>query len=130
MGMPGPCSKSSYDEPKIKYFKDEKMETYTDYEKPKVLGNPDPYNFRILKHLPVENYLIVLIRYPDCNNYEGNKVLVYTDVSIGELRLYRSLDPHFSNSKIFKSPIARFTPTNDGWDMATQFCIMMAQRNG
>lgn len=73
----------------------------------KNLPNPNPYN-----------YLIVLINYPDCKNYEGNKVLLYKDIKIKDLKKQDSIDPHFSNNKLKHSPIARFVPTISGWQMA------------
>ncbi len=125
MGMPGPCSRSSYDEPRgIKYFQDPKVqEVYTDLEK--VKGNPDPTRFYVIKALPVGTYLVAVIKYPDAISYEGVKVLVYEDLTEVELRRFTTIDPHFSDSKKYKSPIARFVPTNDGWDMALHFCAMM-----
>ena len=77
--------------------------------------NPDPYNFKVLKHILVDNMLIVEIQYPDCINYEGKKILVFENVKYSDLMKQGSIDPHFSDNKKFKSPIARFSPTEQGW---------------
>ena len=121
-------SKSSYDPyeaAKANKYKDEKpQEVYTDLER-KANPNPDPERFTIFKHLPVGDYLIACIKYHDCTNYEGTKVLVFEDLTYEKLRSFRSIDPHFSENKKYKSPIARFVPTNQGWDMARAFCLAM-----
>ena len=33
------------------------------------------------------------------------------------------IDPHFSDNKKYHSPIARFEPTDRGWEMALTLCI-------
>jgi hypothetical protein len=85
------------------------------------LPNPDPANYRIVKYKQIGRYLVVLVNYPDCTNYEGNKVLLYRNVDIQLLSQQRSLDPHFSQNKNFYSPMARFEPTDEGWQFAVEF---------
>jgi hypothetical protein len=82
------------------------------------MPNPDPMNWILNKSKKMGNYLIVDVTYPDCTNYEGRKFMLYEGVTIRELRNQRSLDPHFSSNKKFHSPIARFEPTESGWNMA------------
>lgn len=72
------------------------------------------------------NYLLALIVYPDCKNFEGNKVLVFEDISELQLRGMRNIDPHFFNDNRYKTPIARFEPSKKGIDMAKDFCEMIA----
>lgn len=85
-------------------------------------GNPNPSNFKILKHELIGHYLVVLILYPDCNNYEGRKILVYENMSLRELRKQKIIDPHFCDHDFHISPIARFIPNDIGWKYAVQFC--------
>ena len=85
------------------------------------LPNPDPYNFEIVDSIRDGRFLIVKVNYPDCKNYEGNKILVYENVNLNKLRLQAALDPHFSNNTELYSPIARFEPTDRGWIMAQIF---------
>lgn len=92
--------------------------TYDDSTTP----NPDPTNFRINKAVEIGSYVVAWIIYPDCTNYEGAKILVFKDYSLSKLRKRKSIDPHFSKSKKFKSPIARFEPTKQGWGMAIKLC--------
>lgn len=87
-------------------------------------GNPDPYNFRVLEAEQRGQYIIIKINYPDCKNYEGDKVLVYK-ASLKDILNQKSLDPHFSNNEKIISPIARFTPDAIGWRNALAFCEML-----
>ena len=82
--------------------------------------NPDPKNFTIKKVYVNAPYLIVKIMYHGCTNYDGVKILVYKNISRENLLSAKYLDPHFcENCKI--SPIARFEPTQNGWDDAVLF---------
>lgn len=84
--------------------------------------NPDPCRFTIKSFTTIGRYVIVLINYHDCSNFEGNKILVYNDVPASVLMNQESLDPHFSNNKLYHSPIARFQPTELGMRLAIDFC--------
>ena len=112
--MPGPFHKSSfssYDTTTTKF------------------PNPNPKNFIVLKECTIGNYLILKIKYPDCTNYEGIKILVYENVTLDMLKKQGSIDPHFSDNKNFHSPIARFVPTDDGAAFAGAFvsALMLAE---
>ena len=83
-----------------------------------VNGNPNPRNFEIERYMEKFPYTLVKIKYPDCNNYEGKKILLY-NCSFEQLKKQGNevgLDPHFSNNKKYVSPIARFEPTEFGWE--------------
>lgn len=77
--------------------------------------NPDPKNYRILRSEQIDRMLLVELIYPDCTNYEGRKILLFKDVTLSQLERQGSIDPHFSESTKFASPIARFVPTEEGW---------------
>jgi hypothetical protein len=85
------------------------------------IANPDPRNFKILRTAVRLGYLVVEVQYPDCVNYEGRKILVYKGLTGFEIRTQTFLDPHFCESSKHPSPIARFEPTDRGWDMAIKF---------
>lgn len=116
MGLNFLNSNSSYDEPIVKtIYKTIQKIVY------RGKGNPNPKNFEIRKSLIINDFLIIRLLYPDCKNYEGNKVLVYDKgIVLDDLLKQKTIDPHFSNSKKFISPIARFVPTTKGWDMAVK----------
>jgi hypothetical protein len=78
-------------------------------------GNPDPKNYSIVRHNETKHSVLVLINYPDCHNYEGNKILLFLDTTLEKLKSQKYIDPHFSNISRFKHPFARFEPTDFGW---------------
>jgi hypothetical protein len=85
-------------------------------------SNPDPKRYTILLHSQINDYLMVVVHYPNCTNFEGLKVMVYEYIhSIEELiqKTKGELDPHFSKDGV--SPIARFKPTKEGIEMAKKF---------
>lgn len=67
-------------------------------------------NFRIKSIEKIDIYLLVKIHYNECKNFEGNKILLFKNLSIEELLSMNDIDPHFSNKNGNKSPIARFEP--------------------
>jgi hypothetical protein len=95
-----------------------KVVTETKYES---LPNPRPDNYEILKSIQWDRYLIIKIKYLDCTNYEGQKILVFEGYQLKHLLAQKLIDPHFSENKNFISPIARFEPTEKGWKMAISF---------
>jgi hypothetical protein len=93
-------------------------------------GNPDPKNYKLLKVEEINNFLIVKIKYPDCTNYEGEKILVFKNVDLITLINQHNIDPHFSNNSKYHHPIVRFVPTDEGWEMAKRFTQMEGTKNG
>ena len=79
--------------------------------------NPNPSNYEVLDGVEIGDYIILKINYPNCTNYEGNKILLFK-CRLKELQEQELIDPHFSNNPNYISPIARFEPTEDGWDNA------------
>lgn len=76
---------------------------------------PDPKNWTLLDKVQFENAHVLRVQYPNCTNFEGIKIMVF----VGKFRSRLILDPHFDESK--SSPIARFKPTKEGWELALQF---------
>jgi hypothetical protein len=93
--------------------------TFDNFKVIKNLPNPDPKNYKIIKSEFINGHLIVMINYPDCTNYEGNKLLLYKFCTLEELLKQKYIDPHFSDNEKFKHPFARFEPTDEGWHYAT-----------
>jgi len=85
--------------------------------------NPDPNNYKIIRSYEFNNKLIIEIKYLDCTNYEGHKILYYEDCTLIKLLKQKSIDPHFSENKKFYSPTARFEPTEKGWNIAYNLMI-------
>lgn len=84
-------------------------------------SSPDPKVFKIIKKESIGKYLLLFVHYPNCKNFEGNKILVYCNVSPLDLLEQGELDPHFSDKEKYIAPIARFVPTDSGWQMAQRF---------
>lgn len=76
--------------------------------------NPSPSRWTYLDHKQFDHAYVLKVRYHDCTNFEGVKVMVYR----GQFRKVSYLDPHFTNSP--ESPIARFRPDKPGWWMALE----------
>lgn len=82
---------------------------------------PDPENYLVMRAQPLKQFLVVWLNYPNCTNYEGNKILVYLDADPVKLFNQKHIDPHFTEGTEFYSPVARFEPTERGWGMAVTF---------
>lgn len=85
----------------------------------------NPSEWKLLDHHQIGSYLIVLLKYPNCTNFEGKKILVYENCTLDELIKQKDIDPHFSNSTTKFSPIARFKPNNEGLKNAARFAMML-----
>ena len=87
----------------------------------KIVGNPNSRNFQFVRCESVGHFVVALVKYPECLNFEGQKILVFEDISVETIKNLDSIDPHFCDSD-HPSPVARFVPTRKGWDYAIQFC--------
>ena len=79
--------------------------------------NPNPSRWTLIDIQQFPNGYVLKVKYDDCDNFEGIKVMVYK----GQYKPVRILDPHFDNTET--SPIARFRPDTQGWIQA----IMLAK---
>ncbi len=73
--------------------------------------NPNPYSFKIKDIIKVNGFFISEINYPNCKNYEGNKILL----TAWDPRGRTFIDPHFTEGN---GLLARFQPTVQGWQLA------------
>lgn len=96
-------------------------------------GNPDPGLFVISWEHTVTSkggipILIIGAHYPTCQNFEGNKVMVYIGPP-NSTELLRAtggkLDPHFTSQSPI-APVARFMPNEAGQAMAYKFALDLA----
>jgi len=111
-----------------------KSSSYCDCETPQTarsnqtLGNPKPHNFEIIKSQQYDrNYLVALIKYPDCTNFEGHKILVMQNMPQARLYTFVRIDPHFCLCDALEL-IARFRPTPTGWKLACEFAEMLSRK--
>jgi len=108
MGLNFLASSSSFEEPKT---------VIKEIIKKVTLPNPNPANYSVIRSEVVNEYLIIELKYHDCTNYEGRKIMVY-ECTLDELMKQKLIDPHFCNNENYFSPIARFEPTERGWNNA------------
>lgn len=97
--------------------------------------SPANDDFEIEEYREVPGHLILKVKYKSCEkcSYEGVKVLVFEDRTVGEVLKWRKIDPHFRepnrthDPKSAPSPIARFPANDQGWADAFQFATMKSQ---
>lgn len=82
--------------------------------------NPDPAKFELVEVRELNGWSIAVVRYPNCINYRGRKILVYNNPP-EVVRAQVLLDPHFLEHGDL-SPVARFVPTDLGLKLAVR-CI-------
>jgi hypothetical protein len=80
---------------------------------------PDPKRYEIIDVEYFRNATLAKVRYLDCTNYEGVKILVF----MGKRGMEGPIDPHFSEDD--QSPIARFKPNHVGLRIARAMCSAM-----
>ncbi len=103
-------------------YKDRPVKIYKTRTSRKDLPNPNPKNFTIVKSKLINNNLVLELKYTDCTNYEGHKILLFRDTDLPEILEVNNglIDPHFSDNKKYKHPFARFEPSEHGWDTAIE----------
>lgn len=92
-------------------------------ERDKCVVVPNPKIFQIVELKEFGCFVIGKIKYPDCLNFEGTKILIWKDTNIESIRNLDVIDPHFSNSVL--SPFVRFKPTQGGYNAAMEFVRTM-----
>lgn len=92
--------------------------------------NPKPNRWAFIRKKHIGDFLVVELQYSDCVNFEGRKILVFKGCSWNEIldRNGGLVDPHFSDSKKYIHPMARFEPTEDGYKMAIEFIEFLSKR--
>lgn len=90
---------------------------------------PEADNYQFNKIEKIDNFLLIRLSYPNCKNYEGNKILLFKNTSLEALLNQKRIDPHFIKDKYIISPIARFVPTEEGWNMAIQLINVLKQQD-
>lgn len=86
--------------------------------------NPNPKKFFVIQKKQIGDFCILLVKYPDCKNFEGIKVMVFEGDAL-EISKAQILDPHFSDKAGALAPVARFVPTPKGWFMAETLCRLL-----
>lgn len=89
---------------------------------------PDKEKFEIIDMERVGPHVVLKVLYPNCAkcSYEGNKVMVFLNVSEKDMIAWRVIDPHFRNPAVAvkreaPSPAARFPASKEGWSDAIAY---------
>ena len=93
------------------------------------LPRPDAENFDILDAEDVGTFLVIKAQYPSCSTcwFEGTKIMVFANTTLKDALRWKVLDPHFSDPSLKSDlrtappPVARFEPTEDGWQDALAY---------
>lgn len=80
--------------------------------------NPDPHRFVVKTCAAYRTCFVSTVHYPNCTNFEGNKVMV-TEF---DPRTQKVLDPHFRSGA---GIIARFEPSAKGKALAHSLAEML-----
>lgn len=79
--------------------------------------NPDPSQWELADVQQFDRAYVLQVRYKNCNNYEGMKIMVYKGQYTHSPD--SPLDPHFADTG--DSPVARFRPDMQGAVWAVNF---------
>lgn len=92
--------------------------------KPNPNPNPNPNRFQIKEIWYANEFAtLLLVNYPDCITFDGDKVLVYHGVHHWDYFLTRTtLDPQFRTNDM-NYPIARFRGDKNGMELAKMFIM-------
>lgn len=87
------------------------------------LPDPSRYDIRYAKQIGAS--LVVEVIYHDCTTFEGRKILLFACTTLRQLQQQNVIDPHFSNTTRYRSPIARFEPTPMGLALCEQTAMAL-----
>lgn len=90
-------------------------------------GDPNPERFEFIRLERIGAYCIAEVLWPDAKNFDGRKIALYR-ATPDELRKATRLDPHFQETRGPLVPVARFEPTEDGWQMARMLAKRLDRR--
>lgn len=95
-------------------------------------GLPRPDKYEILDFVAVGDWIALKIRYADCTNFDGLKILVFR-TTVKDLVKAKHIDPHFADyptlENHLKTLVARFRPDDTGWVDALAFMKICEQAN-
>ncbi len=92
---------------------------------------PDKARYEIEDSERVGPHLVLKVRYPNCTkcSFEGQKVMVFLDVTEAQVLRWKEIDPHFRDPTKqparheAPSPAARFPASPEGWQDALAYAF-------
>jgi hypothetical protein len=88
-----------------------------------VAPNPQANRWELLKHHQFKGFYVLKVKYLDCTNFEGVKIMIYKGKF--DPKYKGELDPHFSES--WNSPVVRVKPSLGGWMLALQIASALSE---
>ncbi len=90
---------------------------------------PDADKYELIEVERVGPHLVMKVRYPNCKkcSYEGNKVMVFLNVTESNALRWRRIDPHFRDPALKREPweapppASRYPASAEGWSDALAF---------
>ena len=107
----------------IKLFSSGSTETVTYIRETVTSPNPNKFKFTVIRLQVIEGLTLVWANYPDCSNYNGNKIILTEGWNVGD----EELDPHFLEFQPY-TVLARFIPTELGWELGKEAALYIAMR--
>jgi hypothetical protein len=86
-----------------------------------------PWRFELIQSKQIGGYLVLELKYPECKNYEGTKILVVIGHE-ADFKSRKHFDPHFleyDDTQPFT--VARFVPIEGAFQMACDFTEMITK---
>lgn len=97
---------------------------------------PDAERYEIVDVERVGAHIVMKVLYPNCRRcaYEGNKVMVFTDITEAQILKWKRIDPHFrapgdNPTREAPSPAARFPASDEGWQDALNYARKKAEQS-
>lgn len=94
-------------------------------------ATPDKKKYSIEDAARVGLHLVLRVKYPNCASckFEGNKVMVFLNITELDALKWKEIDPHFRDNKVRStlsqnaapSPAARFPGNEEGWQDALDY---------
>jgi hypothetical protein len=100
-------------------------------------ATPDASKYNVEDVEQVGAHLVMRVKYPNCRRcaYEGNKVMVFLNVTLKAAFKWHKIDPHFRApnhvvaANEAPSPAARFPGSDEGWQDALNWARIKAGGN-
>lgn len=98
---------------------------------------PDNSKYEILEVIALGEYLVMKVKYENCEKCvgEAEKVMVFRATILEALK-WRIIDPHFRGPRnlemlspptVAPSPLARFMPDEKGWEEAKDYALRLGR---
>ena len=75
--------------------------------------------FTVLERKEIPPFLVARLKFSECHNFNGEKIIVWEGAEIDPIRGRVIIDPQFREGA---NIVAMFEPTQRGWAYALKFC--------